>query len=197
MSQSPLANRDAALPPAEQPVAANPAPPRQSWAHWQSLKDALPTAVTVAALVGLAAWGHSSDWTLPKFSALLGNRAAQVADWCDEHNVPESQCIECNKHLVAAGPDYGWCQVHGVAQCPLEHPEVAQLKTIPAITADEIERARRALALRPRAENNSRCTLARAADSVRLDRGGGQGGRRHCRRRAAADRRGGRRPTAK
>jgi cobalt-zinc-cadmium efflux system membrane fusion protein len=44
-------------------------------------------------------------------------------------------------------------------QCPLEHPEVGQLKTPPVITVAMRERVGRALALRPRPENNSRCTL--------------------------------------
>ncbi len=61
--------------------------------------------------------------------------------------------------LLPPAKDYGWCKVHGVAQCPLEHPEVAQLKSVPTITPEDFERASRALALRPRIENNSRCTL--------------------------------------
>ena len=48
---------------------------------------------------------------------------------------------------------------HGVMQCPLEHPDVAQLKVRPTITPAMLERANRALALRPRPENNSRCNL--------------------------------------
>src|SRR5204862_5013716 len=65
----------------------------------------------------------------------------------------------CNLSLVPRGQDYGWCKEHGVSQCPLEHPDVAQLKTTPAVTPVMLERASRALALRPRAENNSRCNL--------------------------------------
>lgn len=125
----------------------------------QWLRDALPTAAIVAALAGLAYWGHRNEWTLPKFSALIGQEAVDEDDWCGEHNVPASQCIECNKQLAPPLEDFGWCRVHGVAQCPLEHPEVAQLESTPTITPEDFERASRALALRPRAENNSLCQL--------------------------------------
>jgi membrane fusion protein, heavy metal efflux system len=125
----------------------------------QVLRRAAPTAVVVGVLAGLAVWGHTSDWTLPKFSAIFGNEVAEDQDWCKEHNVPESQCIECKSWLVPAIKDYGWCQEHGVAQCPLHHPDVAQLAVVPKISAADIERADQALALLPRAENNSRCKL--------------------------------------
>ena len=120
-------------------------------------EHAVSTALVIGALAGIGAWGYGSDWSLPKFSALVGSEAPKVEAWCEEHNVPESQCIECNKELCPADDDYGWCTVHGVAKCPLEHPDVAQLKAVPSITPAMLERANRALALRPRAENNSRC----------------------------------------
>ena len=110
-------------------------------------------------IVGLAVWGNATEWSMPKFSALFGGKAEEAADWCDEHNVPESQCVECNKSLCPIGMDYGWCSVHGVMQCPLEHPDIAQLKTPPTITPAMLERANRAVTLRPRQENNSRCSL--------------------------------------
>jgi cobalt-zinc-cadmium efflux system membrane fusion protein len=132
----------------------------------------------VAVLGGLAVWGHLTDWTMPKFSSLIGQGVAQVEAWCQQHNVPEAQCIECNKSLLPAGQDYGWCKEHGIAQCPLEHPDLAQLKTTPVITGAMLERASRALALRPRLENNSRCVLhqrriqfasAQAVEKVGID----------------------------
>jgi len=125
--------------------------------HW--LKRATPTALVVAVLAGLALWGHSTDWTMPKFSALVGTDAGEAEAWCKEHNVSEAECIECNANLLPLSEDYGWCKDHGVAQCPLHHPEVAQLKTKPSVTADDMQRASRALALRPRTENNSHCNL--------------------------------------
>ncbi len=125
--------------------------------HW--VKRATPTALVVAVLAGIALWGHSTDWTMPKFSALVGTDASEAEAWCKEHNVSEADCIECNANLVPPSADYGWCKEHGIAQCPLHHPEVAQLRNRPTVTSEDMERASRALALRPRAENNSRCNL--------------------------------------
>src|SRR4051812_20439827 len=120
---------------------------------------AVPTATVILSLAALAVWGHSTDWTLPKFSAMFGGAAAETDGWCKEHNVPESQCIECNKNLLPGIPDYGWCQEHGVAQCPLHNPEVAQLRLTPIVSGADFDRANRALALLPREENNSHCVL--------------------------------------
>lgn len=125
------------------------------------LRRALPTAGVLVVLVGVGVWGYSSDWTLPKFSALIGAEKAEVADWCEAHNVPESICVECNPSLSPPMQDFGWCPTHGVMQCPFEHPEVAQLKTPASITPAMLERAQKAIAERPRQENNSRCTLHR------------------------------------
>ncbi len=122
------------------------------------LTKALPTAAVMAILAGVAVWGHFSEWTMPKFSALVGNGAtASVDDWCPEHGVPESMCIACNPALALQDKDYGWCRVHGVSQCLLEDPDVADLKAIPEIDPADVQRATRALELRPRVENNSLC----------------------------------------
>ena len=130
------------------------------------------------ALAGIAAWGHISDWSLPKFSALAGRAAPDAQQWCDEHNVPEADCIECNVALLPPGKEFGWCKQHGVAECLLEHPELAQLKQTPAISSADTARADRALKLLPRSENSSRCTLHRhriqfasasAADKAGID----------------------------
>jgi cobalt-zinc-cadmium efflux system membrane fusion protein len=108
-------------------------------------------------LASLAAWGHNTGWTLPKFSALIGQEAAVAEDWCEEHNVSEAECIECNPDLVPHGTAFGWCNVHGVAQCPLEHPDVAQLVKTPTVSPADLARSALALTVRARAENNSVC----------------------------------------
>lgn len=41
-------------------------------------------------------------------------------DWCEEHQVPESQCTKCNPDLIPAFKAAGdWCNEHGVpeSQC--------------------------------------------------------------------------------
>ena len=60
----------------------------------------IPTLAVMAVLVGLGLYGHYSDWKLPKFSALTGNGTAARDDWCEEHSVPESQCVECYPDLL-------------------------------------------------------------------------------------------------
>ena len=119
---------------------------------------AIPAVLVFTALAGTLAWGHLSHWTLPKFSALRGGEAPPD-DWCPEHGVPESVCVECKPELMPRAKAFGWCKEHGVHECPLHHPEVAQLATRPAVTDDDRDRAARALALTPRAENNPKCEL--------------------------------------
>ncbi len=119
----------------------------------------LPTLAVVCTLAALGVWGHFTHWTVPKFSALFGGDAVNTAAWCKEHNVPAAECIECNPKLLPRGPDYGWCKVHGVAQCPFEHPEVAEVATELLVSPEMLARAKRALDLKPRPENDSRCTL--------------------------------------
>ncbi|MBX9787510.1 MAG: efflux RND transporter periplasmic adaptor subunit [Pirellulales bacterium] len=119
----------------------------------------IPTTAVVGGLTALAVWGHSTDWKLPKFSALIGSADSVQRDWCEEHAVPESQCVECNPALLPKGPDYGWCTEHGVHNCPLHHPDVAQLKETPTITPADMERAKRALELGDRPQNNTACKV--------------------------------------
>jgi len=121
------------------------------------LADRIPTLTVIALLAGLGAFGHYSGWKLPKFSTLTGNGVAEREDWCEEHGVPESQCVECHPDLLPQGKDYGWCKEHGVANCPLCHPEVAQLKQTPVVAEADRQRAAEALAATPRAENNPVC----------------------------------------
>jgi cobalt-zinc-cadmium efflux system membrane fusion protein len=123
------------------------------------LRRTIPATLVIAVLIGLAVWGHNNEWNLPKFSALMGGDGGAAEDWCKEHNVAESQCIECNSALVPRETDYGWCKEHGVAQCPLHHPEIAQVQEIISVTSADFERAQKALATLPRSENNSRCKL--------------------------------------
>lgn len=145
------------------PIAESPETPsssalRQRTSVWQRVGNVLPAIVVVAVLATLAVWGHSTNWTLPKFSEFLGSGEEKKQNWCAEHNVPESQCIECNKNLITPLKDYGWCEMHGVAQCPLHHPDVAQVERA-SITDEDMRRATMALATLPREENNKNCKM--------------------------------------
>ena len=119
----------------------------------------VPPLLVFTALGGLLLWGHHTGWTLPKLSALAGSADDNKDDWCEEHGVPESQCVECNPALMPRPKSFGWCKLHGVHDCPLCHPEVAQTNARPQITAADLARAKRALDFAERPENNSKCKL--------------------------------------
>lgn len=49
------------------------------------------------------------------------------ADWCEEHQVPESTCTQCDPKLAAAFKATGdWCDEHGVpeSQCRKCKPDL-------------------------------------------------------------------------
>jgi membrane fusion protein, heavy metal efflux system len=75
--------------------------------------------------------GHHFGWKLPRASELFHRSAAATDDWCEEHLVPESQCVECNENLFPRQKDFGYCGKHGVDQCVIDHPELAQLAGVP------------------------------------------------------------------
>ena len=127
------------------------------------LGQAFPPLVIFTTLGALLAWGHFTGWTLPKFSSLAGGSQANAKeDWCSEHNVPESQCVECNPALMPRPKAPGWCKLHGVHECPLEHPEIAQTHTIPQVSAADLARAKRGWTLPsgPRTTASANCTSA-------------------------------------
>lgn len=130
---------------------------RSPW--WRAIGKFLPTTAVIVMLISLAAWGNLTGWKMPSFAVLTGSEGAPVEDWCSDHNVPASQCIECNPALVPALKDHGWCKVHGIAQCPLEHSEVAQLANPPKMSDETAHRVIEALSLRPREQNNPNCRV--------------------------------------
>ncbi len=129
----------------------------RSWSG--SRLSTLGSWLVLAALGGLAFWGHHTGWIVPSFAALTGSATKEKDDWCREHGVPESRCVECDSDLLPRGKDHGWCPKHGIPNCPFEHPEVAQLKQVPKITPADLERARRRLDFLPRPKNNEKCKL--------------------------------------
>ena len=125
------------------------------------LFGALPTVLVLTALATIAWVGHRYEWKLPKSSELFLSRANGPAEeeFCEEHAVQEGYCIECNARLAPKPQDFGWCAQHGISQCVLHHPELAQLSTSFVPTAADAARIERAMAARPRPANNSRCKL--------------------------------------
>lgn len=123
----------------------------------QAVQAAVPSIVVLGLLGGAAWWGHATGWKMPRFAELCGAQPAPAAAWCDEHGVAAEQCIECNVDLIPPLRDFGWCALHGLPQCPLEHPEIVQTREAVVLADADRRRAEQALALRPRPENNSRC----------------------------------------
>lgn len=135
--------------------ASAPAPtPEATW--WTWMASAIPNLIVFVLLGATLYLGHHTDWKLPKLSELTGAAATEDNDWCGEHLVPASRCIECEADLLPKGKPFGFCQEHGVAECVLHHPELAQVN-------GEVQRPKydtaKAIALVPRQENNSRNTL--------------------------------------
>lgn len=128
---------------------------RRGW-----LGQTLPPLLIFITLGALLAWGHHTGWTVPKFSSLTGATEANAKDdWCSVHSVPDSQCVECKPGLMPRQKTAGWCKLHGVHECPLEHPEIAQTRYQPQITGADLARAQRALDCAERPENNSKCNM--------------------------------------
>ena len=125
--------------------------------HWAVHN--LPTVLVIAVLGAIGAYGHANHWKLPTFAALTGAVPPAADDWCEEHGVPESACVACNPDLMPSEPDYGWCAEHGVHNCTLHHPDVAQLKEPPNVSEAEFSRAAHVLALRDRPRNNAACKV--------------------------------------
>ena len=132
-----------------------PAPARSRLRH--VLGHLIPAALAVGCVAGVVALGQATHWKLPKASALRGEGGKERDDWCKEHAVPESACVECRPDLLPRGPTYKWCKEHGVPECPLCHPDVAQFPFRPDVTDADRDRAARALAFAPRPENDSKC----------------------------------------
>lgn len=132
---------------------------------FHALRQVTAIAIALGCVGSFVALGRATSWKLPKASALRGEPTAEADDWCKEHGVPDSECVECRSdHFLSDSTDsfsFGknreWCKEHGVHRCPLCRPELAQLPTRPEVTAADRARADRALAFAPRVENDPKC----------------------------------------
>ncbi|MBS0205787.1 MAG: efflux RND transporter periplasmic adaptor subunit [Planctomycetes bacterium] len=123
---------------------------------WITVLNAVPNLVVFSMLGVVMYVGHHTDWKLPTMSALMGTAPVAADDWCAEHLVPESVCIECHPELLPKPKLNGFCREHGVAECVIHHPELAQVKGEPRLPKYNTAEA---IALMARPENNSRNTL--------------------------------------
>src|SRR5262245_10098994 len=88
------------------------AEPRMRWLHL--LGHVLPTVLALGMVAGLVYVGHRTGWRMPKFSELTGIATAEKEDWCTEHSVPDSLCVECRKESMPGTKEHGWCRQHGI-----------------------------------------------------------------------------------
>jgi len=155
---------------AESLVLELPPPPSGAW-----LTRLVSLGLAASLLVGVLLLAHLTGWRMPKFSALMGWQNTAPDDWCQEHSVPESTCVECIAARSGKKPNgFGWCKEHGVHDCPLCHPEVAQLTGTTPDTARLAEQFAAAEGVADRVGNNRKCKLHErrlqfaSADDARL-----------------------------
>lgn len=134
-------------------TSASPVPLRKTW-RW--LTHGVPNLVVFSLLGGVLFFGHHSGWTMPKLAHLRGASVDKFDDWCTEHLVPESICIECNAELLPKGKEFGFCRQHVVSECVTCHPELAQVNGEPRLPQYDTVKA---ISVVSRPENNSRNSL--------------------------------------
>ncbi len=115
------------------------------------LLNGLPTIIVFLLLGSVMFLGHHTGWKLIPAAELFGEQEHEADDWCAEHLVPESECIECDPDLYPKPKEYGFCKIHGVAECVIDHPDLAQVNGEPQLPQYDTAAA---IALLPRPENN-------------------------------------------
>lgn len=125
--------------------------PTRRW--WATILNTLPNIAAFTLLGCVMYFGHHTGWKMPKLSELLGAVSTDSDDWCAEHLVRESECIECRTDVLPKETLIGFCQEHGVAECVNCHPEFAQIQGEPQLPKYDTAQAIRLVA---RPENNSR-----------------------------------------
>ena len=170
------------LPPSPDIVPAD--SPRSGSRFWPWLRTALSTALVISALAGIGAWGYGTDWTLPKFSALVGSERQRSPTGARNTTCPSRSASSAIKDLATGGA--GLWLVPGARRRPVpvrasrrgtaqDRPQ----RSRPRIWRGPAARSR----LLPRAENNSRCKLHQRRIQFASVRGHREGRRRHRHRR--------------
>lgn len=120
------------------------------------LAQGIPNLLVFGLLAVVLYVGHRTGWKIPTRGELFTAQSGTAKDWCSEHLVPASRCVECRDGLMPKPAEFGFCRTHGVAECVICHPELAQVSGEPGLPAYDTTHA---LALVARPENNSRNML--------------------------------------
>lgn len=91
------------------------------------------TTIACIAMLGCSEPSHSNEAHEEQAHeehahAPFGARPGSWADWCGEHQVPESQCTRCNPSLIPAFKATGdWCDEHELplSQCRICNPDLS------------------------------------------------------------------------
>lgn len=170
MSQT-LTTTEATLPPLSSPTTTGAG--SSSSRSLRRLLHGVPTLVTFCLLAAVLWFGRQTHWQMPKLSALIGEAPAAAEDWCSEHSVPESICVQCKPELFPRPKEVGFCRAHGVAECVTCHPELAQVSDQSQLPKYDTVAA---IGVLDRPVNNSRSTLHKSlvqfASREAVDRAG-------------------------
>jgi cobalt-zinc-cadmium efflux system membrane fusion protein len=116
----------------------------------------IPNVAVFVLLAAVFYFGHHTGWKMPKLGDMFAAGTSAADDWCADHLVPASSCVECRPGLLPEPPEFGFCRAHGVAECVTCHPELAQVSGEPRLASYDTTQA---LALMARPENSSRNQL--------------------------------------
>ena len=139
------------VPPTDQSPHGPPSNEKQHQGLVSRILNSLPTFIVFLLLGGVMYLGHHSGWKLMAASELFGEVKHEQDDWCEEHLVSETICIECDPTLYPKPKEYGFCDVHGVAECVIDHPDLAQVKQDPQLPQYDTAAA---ISVLPRPKNN-------------------------------------------
>lgn len=119
-------------------------PEQQGWLR--AVVGSVPMLLTFALLAGVAYWGHHTEWTFS--TAQRGGAKSSQAEKIEDLLTTETDSSSTAK----------WCELHGIAACPLCDRSLAQvIKPLEPASADELDRVKRAFAVRERAVNDPQC----------------------------------------
>ncbi len=145
----------------------------------KQLLQTLPSALSLLLLAGVFAYGHHTGWRVPKAGELVrgltGAPIADVAtadDWCGDHAVPESICIECQPELLPKTNQGGYCRVHGVTDCVLCNPQGAQLTGEPQLPAYDTAAAIQLTSRRGNGRGTLHASRVQFASAASVDKAG-------------------------